>query len=1035
MRNYTILHCHTDFSNGTTSIDSVTKYTDYIKRAKELGMKSISFSEHGNVFQWIFKKKKANESGLKYIHSVELYVTESLKGKKRDNYHVLLIARNWEGAKELNKLLSNAYNREDGHFYYTPRITFDELMNTSDNIIIATACIGGILGKGHINIKNKYLDFLSKNNHRCFLEVQHHQDIQQVNYNKEMIKYSEKYNIRLLATTDTHALDEKHAKGRRILQRSKNVFFEDEEGWDITLKTYDELVDCFRKQNIFTEEQILEMIENTNVVADMVEDFEFNREYKYPKLFDNPEQVIKQKIMNGIKEKGIDKYPNYEEYLERIRLELKAYDFNKAYDFLLLDEDVKSAARKEGIYCGPARGSVSGSIVAYIIGLTEVDSIKNNLNFERFMNLERVAPADIDSDWPPTQRDWVKNYLHTHDKIDMAEIITFNTVALKGSIRDCGRALGYELSLINEICNNIEEKEIFYRDMYKELFEYVDIINGTIVSIGVHPCGCVTSPIALDENISTITLGTTKYPVSAIMTKEVDELFYTKLDVLSLDNVELINETCKMAGIERLNPDNVPNDEEVWKSMRDNTVGIFQWESDLASKYIEKLFSDETVDKIKKINPNFQYIDLLDVGNGALRPAGSSYRDKLATGEFKDNGHKALNDFLAPTLGYLVYQEQIIEFLNTFCGYTKGEADMVRRGFAKKLGTDEFIPKIKSSFIETMINKFDTTKEDAEKIIEDFLVVIQDASDYLFSLNHARAYSFIGYMGAYLRYYYPLEYLTSMLNLNNGNLEKTKKIIDYAKTRGINIERPTYGKSRAAYFFDKETNTIYKGIKSVKYLNEDVAEELYKISQEKKYNNFIDLISENKIQSRHLEVLIKLGYFREFGSSKKLLFALKELLPLFKKKQFKKGQFEYENLLEKYSETKTDKVYKDINMVGLCNELFEQYPSEEFSIETLIGFELEYTGDVSIMNPSVDNRECVVLDVNTKYTPILKLYKIRTGEVVEVRTSKQFYNEKPVKKGDKLYVSHIERKFRKKLIDGKWVTLNECYYIIQYFKL
>ena len=1034
MGNYTILHCHTDFSNGTTSVDSVTKYTDYIDKAKELGMKSISFSEHGNIFHWTFKKKKANESGLKYIHSVELYVTETLEEKKRDNYHVLLIAKNWEGVKELNKLLSDAYNREDNHFYYTPRITLDELFNTSDNIIISTACIGGILGKGHINIKNKYLDFLSKNKHRCFLEVQHHQDIEQVNYNKEMIKYNELYGIRLLATTDTHALDEKHAK-RKILQRSKNVFFEDEEGWDITLKTYDELVECFRKQGIFTEEQILEMIENTNVVSDMVDEFEFDKSYKYPKLFDNSEEVLKRKIMDGIKEKGIDKYPNYGEYIERVKVELETFKHNKAFDFLLLDEDIKSNARKNDIHCGYGRGSVSGSLVAYLIGLTDVDSLKNNLNFERFMNLSRVTLADIDSDYAPNQREWVKDYVYNHEKINMAEIITFNTVALKGSIRDCARALGYDLSIVNEICNNIEEKEQYYRGIYSELFDYVDIVNGTIVSIGTHPCGVVTSSLNLEENMGLISLATTKYPVTSIMAKEVDELFYTKLDILALDNVQLINETCKLANIERLTPNNIEDDVNVWLSMRENNVGIFQFESDSAGKYLSKLFSDETIDKIKKHNENFKFIDLLDMGNGALRPAGASYRDELASGIFRDNGHSALNEFLSPTLGYLVYQEQIIEFLNKFCGFTMGDADTVRRGFAKKTGTEQFIPKIKNGFIETMVDKYNTTKEDAEKIIEDFLVVIQDASDYLFSLNHARAYSYIGYIGAYLKYYYPIEYLTTMLNINKDNLEKTKKIIDYAKSKGIRIERPTYGKSRAKYFYDKENNVIYKGVESVKFLNSDVAEELYKISQEKKYNNFIEFLIDNKIQSRHLEVLIKTGYFREFGSCKKLLYAVKELLPLFKKKQFKKGQFEFEELLEKCSKTKTDKVYKDIEMDKLCVEMFNKYPSDDFGIETLVKFELELTGDISIIDETVDNRECVVVGLNTKYTPTLQLYKIRTGEVVEVRTSKQFYNEKPINIGDKVYVSHIEKKYKKKLIDGKWTTLNECYFVIQYFKL
>lgn len=697
MKNYTVLHLHSDFSNPTTSIDSVTKYHEYIDMACNLGMKAMAFTEHGNIFGWVNKKKHIESRGMKYIHGVEMYVTKTLKEKVRDNYHACLYARNYEGVLELNKLLSGAYERnESNHFYYAPRITFEELMATSDNIIITTACVGGILGKGDENLKYKYLKFLSKNKHRCFLEVQHHIDTKQIEYNKELKEYSKKYGIRLISATDTHALNETHAKGRAILKKAKepSIFGgkklstkllndDDESGWDIIFKTYKELVANFRQQGVFSNEEIDEFINNTNVLADMVEEFTLDTSYKYPKLYDNPEAVLKQKIMAGIKERGVDKYPNYPEYIERIKRELKTYKHNKAEDFLLLDEDIKQEAKRQGRYYGYGRGSVSGSIIAYLLGLTEIDSIKHNTNFERFMSTERVSLADIDTDYAPSDREFIKDYIQHHDKIFMAEIITFNTIALKGSIRDVGRALGMELYIINEICNTIEEDEERWRNTYPELFEYVDIVNGTIISAGQHPCGVITSPIPLDETVGLLTMSTSKYPVSMINMKEVDSLNFVKLDVLGLDNIEIINKTCEMAGIERLTPDNVPLEKEVWDSIRDNTVGIFQWESDLASKYIAKLFSEETIAKIKEVNPEFSYIDLLDMGNGAIRPAGASYREELANGVFKDNGHKVLNDFLAPTLGYLVFQEQIIEFLNKFCGFTMGEADTVRRGFAK----------------------------------------------------------------------------------------------------------------------------------------------------------------------------------------------------------------------------------------------------------------------------------------------------------------------------------------------------------------
>lgn len=243
-------------------------------------------------------------------------------------------------------------------------------------------------------------------------------------------------------------------------------------------------------------------------------------------------------------------------------------------------------------------------------------------------------------------------------------------------------AFGDYLKIADEICSKLDLEEERLRKEYPEVFEYADIIKGTIVSIGTHPCGVVVSPIPLDENMGLLTLTTCEHPVTMLNMKEIDSLNYVKLDVLGLDNIELINKTCDLAGIPRLTPDNVPDEEEVWKSIRDNTLGIFQWEG-TGSQYIKHLFSDETIAKIKEKNPNFKYIDLFSVGNGAIRPAGESYRVELSDGVFRDNGHDALNELLSPTLGFLVYQEQILDFLYLFCGYTMGEADIVRRGFAK----------------------------------------------------------------------------------------------------------------------------------------------------------------------------------------------------------------------------------------------------------------------------------------------------------------------------------------------------------------
>ena len=320
-KNFTYIHLHSDLSNGVTNIDSITKYDQYIQKAKELGMKAMAFTEHGSVFSWKNKKQHIEEAGMKYIHGIEAYVTEDLTEKKRDNFHCILLAKNYDGFLEINKLSSKSFNRDDGHFYYAPRITYEELENTSDNIIITTACLGGILSKGEGLIKEHFMNFLAQNRHRCFLEIQHHNVKEQKEYNKYLYKLSQTINVPLVTGTDTHALNREHLDGRSMLQKAKNVRFSDEEAWDLAFKSYDELVDAYKLQDSLPMDIVVEAIENTNVIAGLVEEYQIDTSYKYPHLWENPLQTFRDKINNGIKWRGVNKYPNYQEYLDRIEYE------------------------------------------------------------------------------------------------------------------------------------------------------------------------------------------------------------------------------------------------------------------------------------------------------------------------------------------------------------------------------------------------------------------------------------------------------------------------------------------------------------------------------------------------------------------------------------------------------------------------------------------------------------------------------------------------------------------------------------------
>lgn len=1089
--NYTPYHIHSMLSNGITNIDSITDFHDYVNAAKDLGIKAFAFSEHGSMFAWLKKKEYIESCGMKYIHAVEAYLTEdneskphlysaldvaaSARSKKskdtrvkfyhyqkkadgqciadvvdegrigqqvlidestikdegykkdRDNYHIVLIAKNYDGVKELNKLVSKSFCRDDFHFYYMPRISFDELFATSDNIIVTTACLGGALFSGTPSAKEKLLGFIQNNKHRCFLEIQHHNCKDQIEYNRLLYQIHLDTSVPLITGTDTHALNDTHMEGRAMLQKAKGVHFSNEDEWDLTFKSYEQLVEAYQKQNSLPMDAVYEAIENTNKMADMVEEFKIDYSAKYPKLYEDSEAVFKQKINEGVKKRGIMKYPNYQEYLDRIHYEYDTYKHNGAIDFMLLEENYKSEMRKKGIKYGYSRGSVSGSIIAYLLYITEIDSVKYNLNFSRFMNKERVSLADIDTDWFSEDRDEVKQYLYNKKGLYCCDIVTFNTIALKGAIRDIGRALEIPLSEVSEICESAESNEAEMREKYPELFKYVDMVNGVVVSVGNHPAACVVSPFPVDEWFGTFTTSSDAYPISLLNMKEIDALNFVKLDILGLDNVGLIYKTCELAGIPYATPDNIPADDmNVWNSIRNDTTMIFQWESPSATQYLKQLMSDETIAKIKQGNKDLSYMDLLSIGNGAIRPAGESYRDKLAQGIYQDNGHEALNEFMKPTLGFCIFQEQIIEFLHSFCGYTMGEADIVRRGFAKKTGTEQFIPKIKEGFIKTMKEKYDVDSEEAEKLIVNFIQVIEDASSYLFSKNHADPYSWIGYICGYLRYYYPLEFITSALNIFTDE-DKSLAIINYAKKQGIRISSIKFRHSIAQYSFDKESNQIFKGLSSIKYLNESVANEIYAL-RDNNYDSFIDLLKDldakTSINSRQLDILINLDFFSEFGDTNYLLKVLEIYNAIGTVRQYKKDKLTALGIdcemVRPYASKETDKTFSEVDSYGLIKEICANIKYTPRTLKEKVEAQIEHLGYIDIADERY-SRMLVIMSVDTKYAPKLKVYSLKNGTNLEVKIDKKTFNKLKLEKKDIIHVtSQVKKPKLKRLEDGTY---------------
>lgn len=448
---YVVYHLHTDYSNVNGYADSCTGFKEYIKLAKKQGMTSLAFSEHGTIADWIKKKQECDKAGIKYIHGVEMYLCTELIDDDRGG-HIGLYAKNWDGVLELNKLISistikgKAEDKSDRHMYYNPRISLQELMNTSDNIIVTSACLASPLNKWDcVEKKDSFqtlVKWMMKNKHRCFLEVQYHNCDSQKQYNQKMYFYSKKTGIPLIAGTDTHSANDYKAECRKILQIYKDSFYGEEDEFDLTWKTYDEMVEAFKVQAAIPEEAYMEAIENTNKFAAMIEDFSLDKAFKYPTLYgDNVREQWKQLIYDNFEEKlknGKLKMPSkikkeckayfsknpkepsdksgreiYETYMknlewaniysdsdiilqykQKIAEEFKVMCKLGMESFMMFMSELISWAKNNDIPCGTGRGSVCGSEIAFITNITDVDPMVWDTVFSRFCNEDRISLGD-----------------------------------------------------------------------------------------------------------------------------------------------------------------------------------------------------------------------------------------------------------------------------------------------------------------------------------------------------------------------------------------------------------------------------------------------------------------------------------------------------------------------------------------------------------------------------------------------------------------------------------------------------------------
>lgn len=1043
-KNYVTYHLHSALS----LLDSCTSYKDYILRAKELGQKAIAFTEHGNIYNWIEKKlycegtqykvdgkffddkkkmqayvgdstdKEIIELGpIKYIHGVEIYLTAQLEPKVRDNYHTILLAKNYSGLQELNTLID--ISTQPDHFYYKPRISFDEFFSISDNIIKISACIVSPLRAYPQSEEADRAIYERLLNTYDYYEVQPHiKMLEQIDYNKALAVASKQYNKPLIAGTDTHSINNYKAECRDILKKAKNMDYSGEDDCDLTYKSYNELVEMFRNQGALTQDEYITAIDNTNIMADSVESFELDKEFKYPKLYDDEEEALKKLINRKYKEKvtaGIIK-PN-PQYAINVREEMRVFKKIGMIGFMLFMSELVSWCWDNDIPVGFCRGSVGGSTIAYLTDIIDVDPIIWNTVFSRFANEDRKEIGDIDIDISPSQRQLVYEHIIESFGTDYtAYVLAINTISDKGTIDEIGRALAknweeshpnspkednpYTLKIIADIKKKYDVAPDIAREEYSELFYYFDGLVDTPISQSMHPAGIIVSPVTLPNNYGTFWSDGKR--ILNINMEEVHEVSLVKYDLLGLKNVEIIKDTCELAGIKYPKSHTMDwNDQDAWAHITDSPVGIFQFESSFAFDCLKKF-------GCHKIND-------LSLVNASLRPSGESYRARLLAHEKESNPSPIIDELLADNNGFLCFQEDTIKFLTNICGLSGSDADNVRRAIGRKQidRLQEALPDI----LEGYCSKSDQPREVAEKEAKQFLQIIEDSSNYQFGFNHSTGYSMIGYVCGYLRYYYSVEFVTAYLN-NASNDEDINNGTALAMQLGIKIEPIRFRHSLARYSCNAETKTIYKGIASIKYMNEAVATELYQL-RNNKYQSFVHLlqdINKTSTDSRQLDILVKLDFFSEFGEPNDLLKQIEVFNKLYGKVQLKKDVLEMYGVepaeIAPYCETETAKMFKNYSIDAIayiCNAV----PKPKTTLLNKVKWEQDLYGYVTLSVPSANKRDYFVVKIESKNKlTILSLHELFSGTTRELKIWTKQFSSNPFEEGNILRISTIDKKHK-----------------------
>ena len=883
------LHVHTEYS----LLDGSNKIKEYVARVKELGMTAAAITDHGVMYGVIDFYRAAKAAGINPVLGCEVYVAPGSRfdkealGREADRYyHLVLLAENNTGYANLMKIVSSGFTEG---YYYKPRVDMELLEEYHEGIIALSACLAGEvqknLSRGMYEEGKKaalrYEAVFGKGN--FFLELQDHGIPEQGMVNQQLVRLSMDTGIELVATNDVHytyAEDEKPHDILLCLQTGKKLADEDRmryEGGQYYVKSPEEMAQLFP--------YALQALENTQKIADRCHvEIEFGVT-KLPK-FDVPDGYTSWEYLNKLCYEGLDRRygkPS-EELKERLKYELTTIKNMGYVDYFLIVWDFIRYARDNGIMVGPGRGSAAGSIVAYTLGITNIDPIRYQLLFERFLNPERVSMPDIDVDFCFERRGEVIDYvIEKYGKEQVAQIVTFGTLQARGVIRDVGRVMDLPYAFVDSIAKmipkelnitldkslmmNQELKKLYEEDpQVKELIDMSKRLEGLPRHTSMHAAGVVICQKAVDEYVP-LALGADNIPVTQFTMTTLEELGLLKMDFLGLRTLTVIQDAIRLVeestGKKIISEEIDYDDKAVLDSIgTGKTDGVFQLESAGMKSFMKELKPQSLEDIIAGIS-------LYRPGPMDFIPQyikGKNHPDKI-TYECPQ-----LEPILAPTYGCIVYQEQVMQIVRGLAGYTLGRSDLLRRAMSKKKGDvmqrerqnfvygnpEEGVPGCVANGISEQV---------ANKIYDEMI----DFAKYAFNKSHAAAYAVVSYQTAYLKYYHPVEFMAALMTSVIDNPGKVAEYIYTCRQMGIQILPPDI--NRGVGNFSVDNGNIRYGLTAIKSIGRPVIEAIVSERQIrgefKSLKDFLDRMTGKEINKKSVENFIKSGAFDSLKGTRK----------------------------------------------------------------------------------------------------------------------------------------------------------------------